>query len=361
MKRSFLYLLVLTVLALLSLWVFAPEDGTSEKVTVNTLLLPGIAAQINNVNRVEIVTAGDNTVATLVRSGDSWQLEQMAGYWADWPKLHTLLAALAQARVIEAKTDKPEYYARLGVEDITVESADSVLVRLGIGDQTTGILIGHRAQGRQGQFVRLQGKASSALIDRKLDISTLQLDWADSRIIDISSSEVAEVEIIHPGGERVLVMRISADQTDFDLAGFLPPDQEIKSSWAVNSLGSVLSMLNMETVRPGGEVDWSAAVRMRLLMFSGLEIMADMVAAGDEYLLRLIASHPAAEVLNSQQEDTEDSVAQQDIDKRAANDVAKTVADINQKVAGWAYGISKQKYDAMVKKPEDLLKPRELP
>jgi len=41
--------------------------------------------------------------------------------------------------------------------------------------------------------------------------------------------------------------------------------------------------------------------------------------------------------------------------------VAKKVKDINQKVSGWAYGISKQKFDAMVKQPEDLLKPLEAP
>ena len=49
----------------------------------------------------------------------------------------------------------------------------------------------------------------------------------------------------------------------------------------------------------------------------------------------------------------------QEIQKQAAADVAKEVEKINQKVKGWAYGISKQKFEAMVKKPEDLLKPVE--
>ena len=153
-------------------------------------------------------------------------------------------------------------------------------------------------------------------------------------------------------------MKISADQTDFDLAG-LPPDREIKSSWAVNSLGSVFAMLEMETVHPAGAFDWSDAVRMRLLEFSGVEIMAEMLEAGDEHLLRLSASHPASRVVEKQAEDTEASESQKAIEEQAVIDIAEMVETINEKTAGWVYGISKTKYDAMVKKPEDLLKPQE--
>jgi len=231
------------------------------------------------------------------------------------------------------------------------------LVRFSIGDQTTGILVGHRAQGRQGQYVRLQDTPVSALVDREFAVPRQLIDWSDISIIDINSSEVAEIEIIHPSSERVLAMRISADQTDFNLAGPLAL-REIKSSWAVNSLGSVFTMLNMETVRPASSIDWTDAVKMRVLSFSGMEILADLVQLEDEYLLRLHASHPAASVV---QDDNEGSAGQQEIEKRAQDDVAEMVDAINLKVDGWAYGISKQKFEAMVKKPEDLLKPLETP
>jgi len=357
-KRSFLYLAVLTSLALLALWVYTLKDDSPDKPVADVLLLPGISGQINAVDRVEIVTAGNNVVATLLKNETGWQIEQMGGYRADWPGLQTLLAALAQARVVEAKTDKPEYYSRLGVEDIAAADAGGVLVKLSVDDQTTGVLIGHQAQSRPGQYVRLQNSAASALVDRRLVVATGLSDWVDATIVDINPAEVAEVEIIHPTGERVLVMKISADQTDFDLAG-LPAGREIKSSWAVNSLGSVFSMLDLETVHAEGTVDWGDAVRMRLLTFSGVEIMAEIFEAGDEYLLRLSASHPAANVIDRQVGDVEISESQKEIENQAAIDVAKVVEDINQKTAGWIYGIPKNKYDAMAKKPEDLLKPEE--
>ncbi len=363
MKRGIIYLAAATVLALIAVAVFVPGERSAEVSTVNALLLPDLANRVNDVNRVDIITAGDNMVATLTKATDYWQLEQMDGYRADWPKLRALLLALSTAQVVEVKTDKPKYYARLGVEDIASDDAASVLVRLTDGDRTTGILIGHQAQGRPGQYVRLQDSAASALLDRTLNVPTQLLDWVDKRIIDISASEVAEVEIVHPEGGRVFATRISADQTDFDLAG-LPPDREIKSSWAVNSLGSALSLLDLESVRPVSSVDWHNAVKLRVLTFSGLEIMAEMVAVEGDYLVRLNASYPAAKVVNYKSNpdagnpdtgaDNNQETAQQ-----AAEEVAKTVKEINQRVGGWAYGIAKFKFETMVKTQEDILKPVE--
>lgn len=355
MKRNLIILALLTLAAVLLVIALAPREVTREKSLTDNLLLPDIAKNVNDVDRVEIVSAGDNSVATLIKTETGWRLEQMGGYQADWPRLQTLLAELAQARVVEAKTDKPEYYARLGVEDVSDGDAGGVLVRLGIGERLTGVLIGKRAQGRQGQYVRLQDEAASALVDRQFDIPAQTLGWAESRIVDINSTEVAEVEIIHPSGERILVTRISADQTDFDLAG-LPVGREIKSSWAVNSLGSVFSMLDMLAVQPEADVDWNDAVKLRVLMFSGVEILADLAAAGDEYMLRLEAGHPAGKVVD---QDSGGSAEEQAVEKQAAEEVAKAVEEINARTAGWAYGISKSKFDAMVKKPEDLFKPLE--
>jgi len=353
MKRSFLYLAGLTVTALVIVILYTSGNGSAKSPVGESLLLPELAERINEVNTVEIMTAGESVVATLLKVDGNWQVQQMKNYHADWSKLQPLLVALAKATVIETKTDKPKYYARLGVEDITTADARGVLVRIGIDDWKTGVLIGLEAQGRQGQYVRLEDTPGSALVDRVFELPRETLGWTDTRIIDVNAAEVAEVEIIHPDAERVLVMKISADQTDFDLAG-LAQDREIRNSWAVNSLGTVFSLLNLETVHAVDDVDWTDAVKLRVLMFSGVEVLADVAAKEDEYFLRLQASHPRASVTR---DDNNLSDEQRAIEEQAAIDVAKMVEDINKVVSGWAYGISRQKFEAMTKKPEDLLKP----
>lgn len=358
MKRKFVYLAGLTVLAVLLVVFVVPRDSSPEKPAGGDLLLPSIAGQVNAIDSVEIVAAGDRKVASLHRVGGHWRVAEMHDYRADWSKLRTLLADLAQAEVIEAKTDKPGYYARLGVEDIGNEDAGGMLVRLGIQGDITAIVLGKKAQGRNGQYARLQDQAGSVLLDREIDVPDQTLDWVELGIVDINSSEVAEVEVIHPDGERLLVTKVSADQTDFELAG-IPEGREVKSSWALNSLGSTLSLLELKSVRLAGDMDWGEAVRMRLLTFSGMEIMVDLLANGDDYLLRLRASHPAAAIAVNTPEDEITDPAEQEIEQQALADVTQAVEDINQRVSGWVYAIEKYKYDAMVKKPEDLLKPLE--
>lgn len=359
MKRSFLSLAALTAIAVLAL-LFVPQDTLQESSALNELLVADVSKQINEVDRVEVVAPGNTTVASMVRTDAGWQLEQMGGYHANWQKLQSLLAAVAQAKVVAVKTDKPEYYSRLGVEDIEQGAAGNVLLNIGVGDRNSGILIGHATQGRPGQFVRLQDQEASVEIDRKLEVSMQLSDWVDTSIIDINQSEVAEVEIIHPGGERLLVTRISADQTDFDLVG-MPEGREVQSSWSVNSLGSVLSMLELESVQAAEELNWAEATKLRLLMFSGVEVLAEILAVEDSYLMSLHASHPAANVINTGKPTDSVTTEQQAIDKRAAEDIANRVERINLKVDGWVYGISKQKYDAMNSRLEDVLKPVEAP
>ena len=83
MKRIFLYLAVITVIALLVL-VLAPEYDTPGRTALDTLLLPDVAGHINDVDRVEIVTAGNSVLASMFKSEAGWQLQQMGGYHADW-------------------------------------------------------------------------------------------------------------------------------------------------------------------------------------------------------------------------------------------------------------------------------------
>jgi hypothetical protein len=349
-----MYVVVLTVLALAGVAVLALRGGVPEQAVDQAFLPETASARINDVDRVEIVAGGNRTVATLVKSGEQWRIEQMHGYAADWALLRDLLAGLALARVVETKTDKPEYYSRLGVEDIAAEDASGILVRLSIGAETSSVIVGHESEGRAGQYARIRGEAASVQLDREIAVAPDAMDWVESEIIDIDPAEVAEVEIIHPDAQRVLATKISAGQADFELAD-VSEGRELKSSWAVNSLGSALSLLDLEAVFPDDGADWPDAVRLRLLTFSGMEIIAETMERDGEYLLRLEASHPRAAVAEAQAEVTEP--ATEDIEAQAGADVAKAVDDINSRVSGWVYAIAKYKYDSMVKRPEDLLKP----
>ena len=100
MNRNFLYLVLATALVLLTVLFLAQREDSSHRNTSEfSLFLPELASTINAVDRVNVVTAGSTTLATLNKQGDQWQVEQMDGYAANWPRLQKLLAGLAQALV----------------------------------------------------------------------------------------------------------------------------------------------------------------------------------------------------------------------------------------------------------------------
>lgn len=369
MNRNFLYLAMATLVVLLAVYFLAQrEDRVHDNSIDPPMFMPDLANTINDVDRVNVVVPGNLTLATLIRENGLWQVEQMDGYAANWPRLQKLLAGLAKAKVTEIKTNKPEYYSRLGVADLASEDADGIMLELHANGTTEAVIIGHRVKNRPGNYVRLQSSQASHQIDQTLDVPSNLLDWVNKRIVDINASEVAQVEVIHPDQQRVLIMRISADQKDFELAD-KPFDREIRSVWAVNSLAGTLSMLDMENVRPASDEDWSGAVKVRVLLFSGVEIIADVMAIDEsedtqleystedpqtegpqtEYLLRLKASNPKTDFAPLDSNKAALAMAEEVVKKQ--------VSDINQRVEGWVYSIPKPKFDAMVKTPEDLLKP----
>ena len=288
---------------------------------------------------------------------DHWILEESSGYRADWKRLKNVLSDLAQAEIIEAKTSNPDYFDRLGVEDVSLENAGGVLIEFSAGTGLPAVIVGKNAQARNGRYVRLQDSPDSALIDRDLDLPRELQDWLDRDIISIPETEVVEVEINHPDGDRVLARKLAVDDENFELEA-IPEGFVVKSDWTVNSLANSLAALQLESVLPVSEIDWGGAIGFRLVTADGLQVEADLVERNDEaqgmegegetaeneHWLRLAGGlyHTALE-----------SGVEQAEDISGARDRA---GEINLRTGGWAYRIPTYKFDSMTKRMDDLLK-----
>jgi hypothetical protein len=357
-RKHFSWLLFLTFLVA-GLVLIVPGKTGKESSFEPSVFLPGAAAKINDIEWLRLTSAGGVTIATLRREGMAWVVEEASGYRADWGRLKTLMSGLSRAEIIEAKTANPEYYPRLGVEDVKSPEAGGVMIEFSVDSGLAALIIGKNAQGRDGQYARLRDSAESALIDQRLDLPTQRSDWLDKDIIDISDAEVVEVGVDHPDGESIKAVKASADDENFVLQD-IPEGQEIKSEWSVNALAGALADLSLESVVPDSELDWSDAVRFRLLTADGLLLesellaveavaeaeIADQAAAG-EHWIRMHAGLYATGVGTGVE---------------AAEDGSGTGAraeTINKRVNGWAYRIPRYKFDSMTKRNSDLLQSTE--
>ncbi|MEE8495153.1 MAG: DUF4340 domain-containing protein, partial [Xanthomonadales bacterium] len=293
-KKHFSILLLVTVVVA-ALVLLVPGNTGKESAFQKHRLLPGLATLVNEIEYVQLTGAGDETIATLNRRGGKWLVAESSNYRADWTVLRQLLSDLAGAEVIEGKTSNPEFYTHLGVED--VDGPDAAGVLIGFAEETglPSLIVGNKAQGREGQYVRLLGSDQSALIDRVMTVPRDVQQWLDREIIDVQEGELVEISITHPDGEQVFLQKASADDADFKLQN-VPEGREIKSSWAVNSIGGGMATLRLDAVVPKSEIDWSDAVGIRLLTADGLQVSAQLVSQQDQHWISLNASvyRPAA-------------------------------------------------------------------
>ena len=347
-KKHFSWLLLLTVLAFV-LVLLVPARTSKDSSIERSALLPELAAIVNELDYLRLTAGGAETIATLERKADSWHVLEVSSYPADWTRLQSLLTALSVAEVVEEKTSNPEFYSRLGVEDISIDSAGGVLIEFASATGLPALIVGQKATGRDGQYVRLADAQSSALIDRDLDVPGDRMQWLVRDIIDIADGEVVEVSITHPDGERVEARKFSADDTDFLLQN-ISPGREIKSNWSVNSMGGGMAALSLDEVIPVGEIDWSEAVVFSLLTADGLRANARLVQSEEAYWISVEAT--------VYQPVDDGSVPGDD----ALADDVNTRADlINERVRGWAYRIPQNKYEVMTRRMDDLLQPLEAP
>ncbi len=378
-SKHFSWLLVATLL-IGALVVLLPGRTSKDSEFEVVALLPGLAEQVNRVDQVQVITAGDQTVASLKRQDDRWVVEEFQGYTANWPKLRELLAAMAKAEIIEPKTTNAEYFHRLGVSDVANAESKATLLRLKGEQLEMAILVGNAAEGREGQYVRLLDGDRALLIDQQLDLPAEAKDWLQRDIVNISDAEVVEFSLQRADGSQIKAIKTSADDDDFVLQD-IPKGREALSAWSVNSMANALSNLQLDTVAAADTVDFSGASHFSLLTADGLEVLAELAAVDEQNWLRLSAS--VHELAAPEALADSDAESGQDLDEVAgatdeiANDLAGDEAavtadeeagqtetdvqqradEINQRVSGWAYAIPTFKADAMNKQLDDLLKP----
>ena len=315
----------------------------------------GPLARMNVVDRIGTPLADQEWAEfrALERGPERWGVMEAAGYAADWEIVRPLLAGLAQAQVVEAKTSSPDYYDRLGVEDVDAPEAQGVMVEFSADSGVPAVILGNAARARDGQYARLAGEARSVLIDRELVLPKRREDWLDRAIVDIADDAVVEVEIHHADGERVRARRASAEEENFTLEG-IAEGFEPKSDWTVNSLAGALASLRLEAVVQEGEVDWTDATVYRVVTADGLEIQAEVVAIPPieedeqdvgEHWLRLTAGVYTTGL---------DTGVAAEADDVAARERAQA---INQRVQGWAYRVPEYKASSMTKRMSDLVQP----
>jgi hypothetical protein len=327
-------LLLVTAIAVLAAVLLSLRGGAGDvDPLTGQLVLPEARQHGAEIARLALVHGEAKT--TLLKQNGRWVVAEKGNYPVDTTKLIQALQGLAELRYVEPKTRKPDFYARLEVEDVGSKDAKSTLVTASDdkGTPVGEIIAGkHRIDqlggGTDGIYVRKPGEAQSWLARGTLELATDATGWLDHAIIDLPRDKVKEVVLTQPDGAS---LDIAHDKPEDALAlKGAPADTKLKSDTVLVEPTTVLASLTLSDVRPAADMPLPAdgVSRAVVTSFDGLTVTLALVDQDGKSWARLEAS--------------------------GTGEAAKQADELNAKLRDWVYAIPDYKAKALRTKLADM-------
>jgi hypothetical protein len=369
--KTLIILAIVAVLAVVGALLLEKRTAPDTAVAYGELLYPGLKGLLNDVSSIEINQPDNEEPVVLERTESGWIVVPRAGYAADAGKIRQLLLRLADARIAEVKTANPELYPRLGVAD-SGDGAGTVLV-LGPPAELS-LIVGNRdAAGGERTYVRRQGEAQSYLVDVNLDVNRPEADWLDRDLFDVDASAISKVVITMADGQVLELFRVGERLV---VAG-MPEGRELSNPGATQPIARALAGLRFDDVVPAAEFDGGdPEATAEFHLDDGRRITARGWHKDDaRWLAFSVSMDPApgngdtpdeeTEITSEQQEDGDTGAhAAGGPDSAGKDDQAlperadpEAVAQQDAALAGWVFKVPVHRYEQMVRRKEDLLKP----
>ncbi len=360
MKLKHLLILAVTVAVVVIAWKVTDHKAPQTEV-LRANLFPNLLERLNEVSKLTLRSGDSHT--SLLREGESWLIENKDNFSADGGNVRRTLLQLAELRTIEAKTDNPERYARLGVENADHAEAAGTLVEVRDADDSAivSLIVGNQRSNaaREQHYVRRSGEAQTWLVEGPLEVATDPIRWLDAQVVDIDTARVREVRITPADGPAVIVTKAERDDNFFELQN-VPEGFEAKSKATVSSMGAVLLDLRFNDVASAERIATLDPVRhIELETFDGLLVTMDEFELDEQPFMRFGFEFDAARVVAAPEADVPEADGENPeptADEPAAESVADEAARLKQHTAKWVYALPNYKQRMINREFDDLIK-----
>ncbi|MBE9562029.1 MAG: DUF4340 domain-containing protein, partial [Proteobacteria bacterium] len=269
-------------------------------------LFPELATTIDQVKTVNVKT--NSETITMVRDDNwNWKMQEKHDYPIETDKVNSLLLAMTELTILEAKTSNPELYSKIGVDDISTQGSESVLLTLQADSNTLASLIIGNSQiakidsTRNEIYVRKLDDKQVWLTLGKLSVEKTLTDWLERQIIDIENNKIRQVNISN--GENISIFQDTPDDEEFQLAN-LPVNGKVKMPYVLKNIATTLSKLEFDDVIAANTMELDPKITAVFTTFDGLEVTMQ-VAKQDEknYAIFVAKFNPEAVLVVESKED----------------------------------------------------------
>lgn len=329
---------------------------------------PDLIDAINDVSSIDVQTA--DASFSLERTNDGWTLANKGGYPAEAEPVRKLLIGVAELNKLEPKTDNPERWFKLGVEDVAPEATSKkVTLEDASGNQLASLLVGKPRASQGGRrikqlYVRRAGDNQSWLVEGEVDIKATGKDWLQKEIYSIPQSRIQAIEIEHADGEILRVLKGSEDAPNFDVLD-VPAEQELRYPTIANPMAGGVSRISLDDVQKDGEVDFESdwLSRTTVRTFDGLTLRITLKdVEGTNYTTFAASYEPPAtppEPAPEPEQGPEQEgapVAEVEAVPPSPEEIQAEADELNARFAGWTFVVPQYNRTTMTKRMSDMVK-----
>jgi hypothetical protein len=332
-RKTFFTLAALALAGLALAWWAAQRRGEAPGLYSGKLMLPGLSEQINQVSALVLQNSTGQQVHIRLDEG-RWVVAEKDRYPADVGKVRSALLILADAKVVEEKTSRPDMYSRLGVEPVDAPGANNLKLTIVAPEGQRELIIGKPAMNK-GNYVRRAEDEASLLVNQVLALKADPMAWVAPELLNLVAESVRQVTIFHPDGQELAISASQENPAEFSILG-IPDGRQPVSEFAANGIASALDQLTFQDVRRSPESLGAGQIRSQFTTRSGL-IVEVLLLPGDPTWARFSVS----------------------IAEQAEKSAIDQASQMNQRLAGWDYAIPAQRADQLSKHLGDLLTSRD--
>jgi len=330
-RRAFTLLVAATVVSVAAAAVaLTTGAGTVSKAAQGQRALPDLAPNLAQLAWVRINRG--TMKANFSQVGGKWGLVEKGNYPIDEKKMRRLLLALADLTLIEPKTQRPELYSRLDVDDPVNGKATEITLQDRTGKVVGQIIVGRSrpnrlGMGNDGVYVRRIGENRAWLARGAVDVGGDAVDWLQRRIVDIPAGRIASM--VFAGDQGVAVISRKSAEAKFAVDN-APGDAKFKDEAALAMPAAALERLDLTDVKPAAD---------QPVPDTGVDTAAFTTLDGLTVRIKLFERDKQEWVL---------------IEAAGKGDEAKA---LNDRVGRWAYAIPVERAKLLRTKLADLLQP----
>lgn len=358
--KTLILLAIITGGLFLTALLYRPHHTSINTGTDNGPLVPGLLQQLNAVQKIRILHAGETV--TLAQTTGKWTVTEKANYPAQEDQVRELLTGLAHAARVEPKTRNPENYAALGLKDLDKSGTEGSRIELfdKVEKSIAKVTVGKRKPaldtGKSDFYALVKDDPQTWLVEGRMPAIGAAGAWLHRTILELERNRIADITLIHSDGETLHIKPKEPDQTKMFLEG-LKPDETMQNDYALDDIADRFTLMQMEDVQQADKLTWptKSDLTLEVRAKNGLVVTVAMAKIDNQTWLKFSATAPP----------DKNDAAKKDATKKDAAPVAKTshqeATELNARWKNWAYTLADWAYQTLNKRRADLVKPPKPP